>query len=192
LAVYCLPASAADDLLISEVELNPAGPDAGGEKVELYNPSNNTMDVRNWTLTSTSGVPATVALSEGAAISPKGYFVAGNDVQQSVDNTGQVIELRNDSGTLIDSVGPLSDEANDDITLQRSSNGRGNWVFSTNTLGGSNDKAEALVSDTQSSSLLAPERTIQSVSPLAENSIFDNMNHNQSSQNLTITFIDVG
>ena len=45
LAIYWVPASAANEILINEVELNPPGTDGGAEKVELYNPSSSAIDV---------------------------------------------------------------------------------------------------------------------------------------------------
>jgi beta-lactamase superfamily II metal-dependent hydrolase len=189
---YCIPAYAANPPLISEVELNPAGSDIGREKVELYNPSNNAIDVSGWTITSTGGAPAAVVINQGTIISPKNYLVIGRDSQQWLDNNDEVIELRNASGMLIDSAGPFSDGSNDDETWQRSSNGRLNWVFSINTLGGSNNITDALVSDTGSSSLLLPQHPELPTTPLAKNSTFSNMYYNPSSHNLTMTFIDVG
>lgn len=190
--IYCLPASAANELLINEVELNPADTDIGEEKVELYNPSNNTIYVSGWTITSTAGAPATVVINQGTTISPKGYLVVERDLQQWLDNTGEVIELRDNLGTLIDSVGPFSDGVDNDETWQRSLNGQDNWVFSSNTLGGMNNAA-ALVSDPQSPMLLAPENPILPGPPPAANSSLEGIPSNiHPSQNLTITFIDVG
>src|SRR5215203_5408539 len=65
-AIYCVPvaASAANEVLINEVELNPAGTDVGAEKVELYNPSNSIIDVSGWTISSTAGVAATVVITK--------------------------------------------------------------------------------------------------------------------------------
>jgi competence protein ComEC len=190
-AIYCLPASAANELLISEVELNPAGTDIGEEKVELYNPSNTTIDVSGWTITSTEGAPATVVINQGTIISPKGYLVIERELQQWLDNTGEVIELRDNFGTRINSVGPFSDGANDNETWQRSPNGQDNWIFSASTLDGISN-SPALVSDPELPPRLAPQNPIQPGSPLAANSSVESTPNIQPSQNLTITFIDVG
>ncbi|MDQ3902614.1 MAG: lamin tail domain-containing protein [Thermoproteota archaeon] len=128
---YCLPAaeSATDNrILVNEVEVNPPGNDSGGEeKVELYNPSNNTTttDISGWTLSSTPGTAtATIVIREGTTIPPKGYLVIQGDSQQQwLDNDGEVVKLMDDSGMLIDSAGPFSDAANDDKTWQRSPDG---------------------------------------------------------------------
>ena len=144
LAMYFQPASAANNtILINEVELNPEGVDVGVEKIELHNPSNNAIDVNGWTLGSTAGETDTIIINVETTIPPNGYVLIGTDSGQWLDNTGELIELRNDSGILIDYAGPFSDGANDDGTWQRSADdgeeeGGRNWVFSTNTLGRAN------------------------------------------------------
>ena len=55
---------AAPAILINEVELNPLGTDSGQEKVELYNPSGSPLDVGGWTLSSTAGTGAIIAIPE--------------------------------------------------------------------------------------------------------------------------------
>ena len=104
-----MPASAASEILINEVELNPPGTDSGAEKVELYNPSSSAADVSGWTVSSTAGSTASVVISEGTALPPQSYVIVGRN-SQWLDNGGEVIELRNNSGTLTDSVGSFSDE----------------------------------------------------------------------------------
>ena len=214
---YWLPsasASAANNngIFINEVELNPAGTDSGAEKVELYNPSGSSVDVNGWTISSTAGRSATVTINEQAVeqtiIPPGGFLIVGRDSQQWLDNTGEGIELRNNSGTLIDYVGPFSDRANDDATWQRTLDGEeNNWVYSSNTLGDAN--FGTLVSDPQSPSPpLAPEDPIitqPEASPPASSSSTTTTTTTanstaevaitpavQPSQNLTIAFIDVG
>jgi hypothetical protein len=141
-SIYCSEAyaTANNQILINEVELNPAGTDTGTEKVELYNPSNAGIDVSSWTISSAAGRTATVVLNEGTTLPSKGYLIAGRDSQQQwLDNIGEGIDLRNDLGILIDSVGPFSDKDNDESTWQRSPDGQDNWIFSTsNTLGSAN------------------------------------------------------
>ena len=188
--IYCLPASAANETLINEVELNPPGTDSGREKVELYNPSNSTIDVSGWTISSTRGTAASVVINQGTTIPTKGYLIVGNDSQQWLDNTGEVVQLMNDSGMLIDSVGPFSDEDNDEATWQRSPDGEDDWIFSSNTLGGAN--FGTLVSGPESPLGIAPEHTIQPNPSPSINSSVGVSPEIQSSQNLTIAFIDVG
>jgi competence protein ComEC len=182
-----------NDILINEVELNPAGSDSGTEEVELYNPSISAIDVSGWIMRSTAGTTATVAINEGTTILPTGYLIVGRDSQQQwLDNTGEGIELRNELGILIDSVGPFSDQDNDESTWQRSQDGQDNWVFSkSNTLGSAN--SGSLVFDPELPSLLTPQHPIQRPeSSLSTNSSMEITSAIQPSQNLTMAFIDVG
>jgi competence protein ComEC len=190
LAIYWVPASAANEILINEVELNPPGTDGGAEKVELYNPSSSTIDVSGWTISSTAGATATVVINEGTTIPPRGYVIVGRNSQQWLDNGGEVVELRNNSGVLTDSVGPFSDEDNGDATWQRSPDGEDDLVFSSNTLGGAN--FGTFVSDLESPRPLAPEYPLLPESSLLANSSAEVKPKIQPSQNLTIAFVDVG
>jgi beta-lactamase superfamily II metal-dependent hydrolase len=209
--------AANNEILINEVELNPAGTDSGAEKVELYNPSTSAVDLNGWTISSTAGrTSVTIVIGEGTTttttIPPGGYLIVSDgDSQQWLDNTGgEVIELRNDSGILIDNVGPFSDIANDDATWQRSVD-RGeeerNWVFSSGTLGDANFGTFVLDPEL-SSPTVPPEHPIippeQQEEEESSSSIPAATTTNSSveiavtppavqpSQNLTIVFIDVG
>ena len=120
-------------------------------------------------------------------------MIAGRDSQQQwLDNTAEGIDLRNDLGILIDSVGPFSDQDNDESTWQQSPDGQDSWVFSTsNTLGSAN--FGSLVFDQESPSLNTSEHPIQpSESSPAANSSVDFTPEIMPSQNLTMSFIDVG
>jgi competence protein ComEC len=194
-AIYCVPAASAvnNKVLINEIELSPAGTDSGAEKVELYDPSSSAIDVSGWTVNSTAGRTATVIINEGTTTIPlKDYQIVGRDSQQWLDNIGEVIELRNDLGMLIDSAGPFSDKANYVTTWQQSPDReQENWVFSSNTLSGAN--FTTLVSDSESPLPLAPEHPIIQPEPsLLGNSSVEVTPDIQPSQNLTISFIDVG
>jgi len=182
-----------NQILINEVELNPAGTDTGTEKVELYNPSNTGIDISGWTISSTAGRTATVVIYEGTTIPPKDYLIVGRDSQQQwLDNTAEGIDLRNDLGILIDSVGPFSDQDNDESTWQRSPDGQDNWAFSTsNTLGSAN--FDSLVFDPESPSLNTSERPIPRPEPSpSANPSMETTPQPQPRQNLTMSFIDVG
>ena len=185
-----------NQILINEVESNPPGTDNGTEKVELYNPSNTGIDVSGWTVSSTAGRTATVVINEGTTIAPKGYLIVGRDSQQQwLDNIGEGIVVRNELGILIDSVGPFSDQDNDESTWQRSPNGQDNWIFSpSNTLGNAANFG-SLVLDSESSSPITSERPTQSPEPpplSSTNSSVKITPEIQTSQNLTMSFIDVG
>ena len=190
LAGYPVPAFAVNQTLINEFELNPASIDTGAEKVELYNPSNSgVIDVSGWIVKSTAGTAATIVIDDATTILPKGYLVVGRD-SQWLDNTGEVIELWNNFGMLVDSVGPFSDEVNSGASWQRSPDGQDSWVFLNNTLGGAN--IGTMVSDSGFSLPLTPEDTIEPNPLSLANSSARITPEIQSSQNLTIAFINVG
>jgi hypothetical protein len=116
--IYCFATSSAvNEILINEVELNPAGSDISAEKVELYNPSSSVIDLSGWTVSSTAGTAAAIVIKGRTTIPPNGYLIVGID-SQWLDNTEETVELWDGSGNLIDSVGLFSDVKNDAATWQ--------------------------------------------------------------------------
>ena len=67
-------------IVINEVLYNPAGSDSGHEWVELYNKTNQVVDVSDWVLeggTSSFGTKATIPT--GTVIQARGYYLIGED-----------------------------------------------------------------------------------------------------------------
>ena len=60
--------SASSEVEIYAFDQNPAGRDEGNEWVTLYNPSNKSVDIGNWTLETTDGEKETIP--EGTTLSP--------------------------------------------------------------------------------------------------------------------------
>jgi beta-lactamase superfamily II metal-dependent hydrolase len=173
-------------VVINEIEANPTGTDSGAEVVELFNPSSSAIDVSGWTISSRTGRTVSITIGAETTIPAGGYLIIGSDFQW-LGNEGEIIELRNDSGELIDSAGPFSDEDNDNATWQRSPDGADNrWVFSSETLGDANfgtlvPDSEGSSSTTHLDSMAEPEASSAADYPrFAPN------------QTLAITFIDVG
>ena len=65
--------SASSDIEIYAFDQNPAGRDEGSEWVTLYNPSNESVDIGNWTLETADGERETIP--EGTALSPFAYYI---------------------------------------------------------------------------------------------------------------------
>ncbi|MFH1848997.1 MAG: lamin tail domain-containing protein [archaeon] len=80
--------AAADHIVISEVLYDPIGTESGGEFVELYNPTNQTINISGLKLRTKSSL-ADATLPANATIEPSGhYLVADSGWSEGKDNTG--------------------------------------------------------------------------------------------------------
>lgn len=107
-------------LVINEVELNPAGRDAGHEWVELLNEGEETIDLSGWTLSYTYRSEGAIAISQDPLqLAPGGFYVFTYPslMLRNADNT--VIELRDPDGNIVYRTSILNDEENDGQTWQR-------------------------------------------------------------------------
>jgi hypothetical protein len=131
-----------DGVVINEYELNPAGEDRGKEWVELYNPTNEAIDLAGWSLQTEHGVQSISSLGS-AVLMPKGrlvYYFA----DQALDNMGsgfpfeESIVLLDNHGRHVDSTPFSTDYWNDKRTWQRAQDGTDRWEFKDNTKGSRN------------------------------------------------------
>ncbi len=129
-----------NNVMINEVEFNPAGPDSGNEWVELYNPTNEAIDVSGWSLETVHGHQMCEILSDHT-LAPRSYFVYQFD-SQFLDNggatqlpVGESVILRDATGKKVDSTSFLTDYYNDDRTWQRSMDASERWIFKADTKG---------------------------------------------------------
>jgi hypothetical protein len=122
------------NVVINELELNPAGTDTGNEWVELYNPTSSSVSLLGWSLSTTHGDTVTVTLS--GSIPPGGYLVV-TYMKQWLDNEDEIVVLKS-GGTIIDQTPQLDDTSNDGKSWQRYPNGATTWSFRSNTKGGPN------------------------------------------------------
>lgn len=121
------------------------------EWIELYNPSNQDIDLTNWTLNATDGTPS-ITLS--GILSAKGYYILERTGDTTVPditadviytgalgNTSESLELRDGSGTLIDTVDTWhAGDNSTKATMERtdasvSGTTASNWNTSTNDYG---------------------------------------------------------
>jgi len=108
-----IPAYAESNIVILEVEPNPAGTDAGNEWVRLFNPSSNSINLSGWQISSTHGNTNTHTLS--------GNIGACNDMMiffssQFIDNEGESLILYDNTGRVVDSTPSINDKDNDAST----------------------------------------------------------------------------
>ena len=129
-------------VVINEVEANPAGTDTGNEWVELYNPTDQTVNIGGWKLSTTYGDTVTLTISQGIIIAPGEYLVY-TYTSQWIDNENESIILKNALNQIVDETPILSDTANSGSTWARSPNGidtdsPSDWDYQSGTEGTSN------------------------------------------------------
>ena len=125
-----------ESIVINEVELNPYGNDLHSdvyEWVELYNPTEDDIDLSGWTLSTTHGKTVTVYLS--GVIKSHGYYVYKRG-KQWLDNEDESVVLKDPYGFEIDRTPKLSDDDNDAYTWQRCDD---SWIFAYETEGAENN-----------------------------------------------------
>jgi len=138
--------SLATHVVINEIDINPPGSDslAISEWVELYNPTDKEVYIGNWEIASTTVLKKTMILPDGETIKPEQHL---KYQYQSVwfTDVGERVELRDDSGNIVDETPTLSDLANDFKSWQRVYDGfdtdsSNDWEFRTSTAGSTNGK----------------------------------------------------
>ena len=115
--------SASSNVIIYAFDQNPAGRDEGNEWVTVYNPSNESVDIGNWTLETADGERETIA--EGTTLYPFAYYVYSPPYQW-LDNTDEAITLRDSKGEEVDKSPVGSDRYNDNLCWMREDSG---WIF---------------------------------------------------------------
>jgi hypothetical protein len=132
-------------VMINEIEANPPGNDNYGsvyEWVELYNPSEYSVDIGGWTLSTTAGVIVTISIQQGTILHPGQYEIIERG-QQWLDNEGEQVVLKDSNENIKDVSRVISDTGNDSYSWQRYPNGRDtdsstDWSYRSSTKGGPN------------------------------------------------------
>ena len=132
-----------NSVLINEIEMNPAGSDAGmgtagsgissksiegisgsQEYVELYNPTSQEIDIGGWSLTP-SATWKTYEIPPNTIIQPKS-FLAFTNVNYWFKDFGETVSLYHNDGTLMDKTPLLVDKNDDSSSWQRITDGLDN------------------------------------------------------------------
>ena len=136
----------ADHIVINEVDINPPGNDAqsASEWVELYNPTENDVNVGGWEIASTTVLRKTMTIPVGTII-PTGGFLAYSYQSVWFTDVSEVVQLRDASGVVIDQTPSISDLKNDFNSWQRIYDGldsdtSSDWEFSFSHPGSTNGK----------------------------------------------------
>jgi beta-lactamase superfamily II metal-dependent hydrolase len=115
-------------ILINEVELNPSGQDSGNEWVELYNPTEQTIDISEWSLATTSGEVENYIIPQGTTIGPNNHLII-MFTAQFLDNSNESVVLKDNLGNKIDQTLPFDDGDDSNNTWQRRQDAADEWVF---------------------------------------------------------------
>ena len=155
----------ADHVIINEVETNPPGNDYStiSEWVELYNPTDIQVDISNWQVASTTISKKTFTLPQGTIIEPNSLLVFSYTQGWFADSNERV-ELRDNTGAVIDLTPPLSDTLNDFKSWQRVYDGQdtnsiSDWKYSQSTAGLSNGKIDSIIDESTVSLSLKSDKS---------------------------------
>ncbi|MGB3459923.1 MAG: lamin tail domain-containing protein [Halobacteriota archaeon] len=85
--------SATSDVIIYTFDQNPEGSDDGNEWVTFHNPSNESVDIGNWTFESTHGTTAIDWIPKGTILYPGAYCTYTPHYRWR-DNSEEAIILR--------------------------------------------------------------------------------------------------
>lgn len=126
-------------VLLNEVELNPKGRDAGGEWVEIYNPTGSDADISNFRIR-TSLNPTTITIPAGTVVPAGQFYVLAVDGEKLANSNS--LTLLDASGQMMISRTPaLLDKGDSSHTWQRFPDGGREWKLAEATRGSANDPA---------------------------------------------------
>jgi PKD repeat protein len=126
-------------IVINAFDQNPEGKiDRRNEWVTLYNPTNNSVDISGWTLSSTHYRGGRNVTIENTTIAPKNYWIYIHD-KGWLHDKGEKIILKNVEGETVDETLIASDDDNDNRYWARYSDGfdtdsDSDWSFGLQTL----------------------------------------------------------
>ncbi len=145
-SAYGQSADIANHVLINEVDINPPGDDSKSisEWVEIFNPTNEEVYIGDWEIASTSVFNKTLTLHIVKSIIP-GNFITYSYHSSWFTYVAEQIELRYETGTIIDATPIISDLSNDFSSWQRvydgfDTNTSDDWTFETSSAGSTNGK----------------------------------------------------
>lgn len=157
---FVLPISVSADILINEIAWMGTSVSANDEWIEVYNSGSDSVDLAGWVLEATDGSPA---ISLSGEIAGGAYFLLERTDDDSVPgisanqiytgalaNTGEILKLYDDSGSVVDTVDGSGDWSigGDSVsrkTLQRTNSG---WITATPTPKAANESVDSTPDET--------------------------------------------
>ena len=135
----------AGHVVINEIDTNPAGDDSKSvsEWVELYNPTDEAVDIGGWKIASTTVTKKTLTLPVGTMIKP-GQFLVYSYQSLWFTDVSEKVQLKDKEGKLVDETQVITDQKNDFQSWQRKYDGvvseSNVWIFKSSSPGSSNGK----------------------------------------------------
>jgi micrococcal nuclease len=117
-------------VIIYACDQNPAGSDDGNEWVTFHNPSNESVDIGNWTFETTHGSIVSVWIAEGTILYP-GAYCTYTPHYGWLNNSEEAIIIRNAKGEEVDRTPVVSDNENDNRYWMRNNS---EWTFGVKEL----------------------------------------------------------
>ncbi len=144
---------AVDHPVINEVDTNPPGNDAASPKewVELYNPTDSSIDLGGWTVGSTTLSMKNMTLPPGTSIGP-GALKTLSYVPLWFSDINEQVQLRDAAGTLVDQTPKITDRRGDSFSWQRIYDGHDtdlatDWDLAASSVGDFNGMPEVVEED---------------------------------------------
>lgn len=110
-SLFIVPAYA--DIVIIEVEPNPAGVDSGNEWARLFNSGKDSVNLSGWSINSTHGEIKSYRLSGNISACDDRIIIFPG---QFIDNENESLILYDDTGKVVDSTSKINDNANTNLT----------------------------------------------------------------------------
>lgn len=126
-----------DEIYITELLPNPSGEESSDEFIELYNASNNTVDLSGWQISDATTKQYTLSGSVGSG---QYYVVYRTESGIALNNTGDSVELYQPNDELLDIV-EYTESVADDIAYALGDDDEWHWT-TTGTPGRQNSITE--------------------------------------------------
>ena len=122
---------------INEVELNPRGRDAGGEWIEIYNPTGADVNIGDYQIMSSFRKGTAVPIPSGTVIGAGQLYVF--EIEGEKLPNGDLLTLADTLGQVVDKTPALVDKSDSSRTWQRLPDGGSAWKLVEGTKAVAND-----------------------------------------------------
>ncbi|MGQ0606101.1 MAG: lamin tail domain-containing protein [Candidatus Nitrosotenuis sp.] len=140
----------ADHVVINEVDTNPTGDDSKSisEWIELFNPTNEDVNIGGWKIASTTVTKKALTLPAGTTIKA-GQFLVYSYQSLWFTDVSEKVQLKDKEGRIVDETQVITDQKNDFQSWQRKYDGivsgSNSWIFKTSSAGSSNGKLSTAI-----------------------------------------------